>query len=246
MSPVDKNVPNEMPEPAETPAQPLDARTQRLLAAAAAMRPLPDALRTRLLELPREAEDGEARTRRFEQARAEGRERAAGGASPVLRTDVPLPQARTHRAIARWVAEGRRPAHLPLALRARLLAIGSGARRALPVWLDTRWAMTACLLLTLISTLVVGDASALWGEKVPDAREMREEWQVQLVEELRSSGEDVWSSLRGIYNRGRQVLSSRGEELRDVYEEKLRQFNQKGLDQRLVGEPSTRGTNHGK
>ena len=77
---------------------PLDPRAERLLAAAAATRPLPEALRARLLDLPREAEAGDANERRFERALAEGfadgAEWARGGA----------PEARTQRAIARWVS----------------------------------------------------------------------------------------------------------------------------------------------
>ena len=219
---------------------PLDPRTERLLAAAAATRPLPEALRARLLDLPREAEAGDANERRFERALAEGfadgAEWAMGGA----------PEARTQRAIARWVAEGRRSAPLPAALHARLLAIGRGSRRSLPVWLDFRWAAAACLLLTLLSTLAVGEASALLGDRATGAREKRDEWQGVVSETLRTGGEDAWSFLTGTYYRGRQILASRGEELRDVYAEKLRHFNQSELGRRLAGEPSKQGKSDGK
>lgn len=215
---------------------PLDPRAERLLAAAAATRPLPEALRARLLDLPREAEAGDANERRFERAIAEGHEGTLGGA----------PEARTQRTIARWVAEGRRSSPLPSALHARLLAIGRGSRRSLPVWLDFRWAAAACLLLTLLSTLAVGEASALLGDRATGAREKRDEWQGILSETLRTGGEDAWSFLTGTYYRGRQILASRGEELRDVYAEKLRHFNQSELGRRLAGEPSTQGKSDGK
>lgn len=226
---------------------PLDPRAERLLAAAAATRPLPEALRARLLELPREAEAGDANERRFERALAVGLAPgfAEGFAGEAERAAAGTPEARTQRTIARWIAEGRRSAPLPAALRARLLAIGRG-RRSLPVWLDFRWAAAACLLLTLLSTLAVGEASALLGDRATGARETREEWQGVVGETLRTGGEDAWSFLTGTYHRGRQILASRGEELRDVYAEKLRHFNQSELGRRLAGEPSTRGTNDGK
>lgn len=226
---------------------PLDGRTARLLTSAAAPAPLPAALRARLLALPATAEREDEEARRYERARALGLAAAAAGRTEV---DTALPLSRAERAIAGWIAVSRRAAPLPAALRPRLLAIGRAARRPLPFWLvDLRFAAAACLILTLVSTVAVQDASALLGERASEVRLNREQWQARLAaglgQSLGQGREEVTSTIRRGWHRGEQAFLSRAEAVRDLFEEKLRQFSQTELGRRLADEPSKRGNNDG-
>lgn len=215
---------------------PLDERTRRLLAGAAAPQPLPAALRSRLLDLPAAAEVEDETTRRYERARAEG---LAAARSP---RPIGL-SSRSERAIAGWIAAARRPATLPSALRSRLLGIGRAARKPLPFWLiDVRYAAAACLILTLVSTVLVEDASALLGQGAAEAKVASEQWQTRLGESATRSREDALAGLSRGWHRGRQAFMSRAEGVRDLFEEKLRIFNQTELGRRLAGE--TPGDDH--
>ena len=233
-------------EDPEAELPPLDPRSARLLAAAAENRPLPPFLRQRLLDLPTRAEAEDALERRFERARSEGLAAAAANREPVWPAELPPPLARTERAIARWIAAARRRAPLPVGLERRLWTLGRGARKPLPAWLvDVRWAAAAGLLLTLLSTMLVDDASALYSEKASEARTAREELQVRFSEAVYSGGEDTLAFVLRYWNLGFEATRSRVEELRDLYEEKLRKIQQSEPLSRFVGQGSTRGVNDG-
>ncbi len=224
----------------------LDERTARLLAAAAAPSRLPEALRARLLVLPQGAEAEEEGARRFERARAAGLEAAASGLPPALPAAASSSSARTERSLAHLIAETRRPAPLPAALRASLLKIGRSVKKPLPFWLvDPRWAAAACLVLALLSTFLVGDASALLGEHVAEVQERREEWQVIATEKMSATWEDAGSGLLRLWHRGQDKFSSRAQAVRDLCEEKLSQFNQTELARRLADERSKQGVSDG-
>lgn len=226
---------------ADEKVAPLDPRTARLLAGAAAPRELPAALRARLLALPADAERQDEGARRYERARALGLAAAPGGGeleTPSL--------SRAERAIAAWIAAARRPAGLPVGLRTRLLAIGRAARRPLPFWLaDARFAAAACLILTLLSMVAVEDASALLGERVAEASLTRRQWQERVVAGAASGRAEAAAAVQSGWRRGEEAFLSRAEAVWDLYEEKLRQFRQTELGRRLAGEPSIRGNNHG-
>jgi hypothetical protein len=218
---------------------PLDERTRRLLASVAAPRDLPAGLRSRLLALPASAEAEDENVRRYERARAAGLAAARTG----LPEDLP---SRTERAIAGLVAASRRPAALPAALRSRLLGIGRAARKPLPFWLiDVRYAAAACLILTLVSTVLVEDASALIGQRAAEAKVAGQQWQVRLGESATQGREDALAGLTRGWHRGRQIVFSRAEAVRDLFEEKLRIFNQTELGRRLKGETQPPGDDHG-
>lgn len=222
---------------------PLDERTRRLLENAAAPRALPAALRSRLLALPATAEAEDEEVRRYERARAAG--------LAAVRSSAPLDlPSRSERAIAGWIAAARRPAALsvglPAALRSRLLGIGRAARKPLPFWLiDVRYAAAACLILTLVSTVLVEDASALIGQRASEVQVASEQWQTRIGESATRRCEDALAGLSRGWHRGRQALLSRSEAVRDLFEEKLRIFNQTELGRRLAGETQPPGDDHG-
>ena len=223
---------------------PLDERTRRLLENAAAPRALPAALRSRLLALPATAEAADEEVRRYERARAAG--------LTAVRSSAPLDlPSRSERAIAGWIAAARRPAALsvglPVALRSRLLGIGRAApKKPLPFWLiDVRYAAAACLILTLVSTVLVEDASALIGQRATEVQAASQQWQTRIGESAVSRGEEALAGVTRGWHRGRQALFSRAEGVRDLFEEKLRIFNQTELGRRLAGEPAKPGENHG-
>ncbi len=222
---------------------PLDPRTARLLAGAAAPRPLPAAF-----------------ARGCWPCRPAPKTKTSRGGASSGRAPPPWPppvgSCPCWRPARRNAPNGRSPAGsprrggrggLPAALRERLVGLGRAARRPLPFWLvDLRYATAACLLLTLLSTLVAEDASALLGQKAAAADARRQELQAELGEAAAQGGEGALAAFRRGYRGGQRILLSRAEAVRDLFEEKLRQFNQTELGRRLAGERATRGVQNGK
>ncbi len=236
---------------------PLDPRLARLLASAAAPRELPASLRSRLMVLPAAADDEDAQALRYERARAAGLAAAQSAAEP------PAGEGSAGRAVASFIAAAasarhRRPATLPAGLHERLLAIGGAARKPLPFWLvDARFAAAACLVLTLVSTVLAPEASALLeGRKVEVRVVSRGEIRDRLAGGFAgglsrftafaaAQARDAEAAVLAAFESGQQSWVSRAEALRDLCEEKLRQFRQKEPARRLAGEPSQQGKNDG-
>jgi hypothetical protein len=198
---------------------------------------LPAGLRGRLLALAAPAEDGGRARYLYERALTDGAADLEGERGRPAPIDLEPAERPLYRALRATVADERRPQLLPAELGRRLLA--TGGPRPLPWWVrDGRYAAVACLVLTLVSTVLVGDAAAALSQR-PDTREHRREWLAvgrelgfSFVDDLESFAVECWQ-------RGRQILDRRGEEALDLFSARLHTFRKTEVGRRLVGPPLT-------
>ncbi len=163
-------------------------------------RPMPNALRQRLRDIPKQ----EVLCRDVERLYRAARTRAFAGTAEVA-IDAPaerhLEACPSCRQLYATLASAfnLRPLPLPHRLARGLRAITRHPERLLPIWIaDTRYAAAACYLLAALALSLAGEASALFRDTSATVSSKAQVW----VDESEARGNEAWKATTATFSRG--------------------------------------------
>ncbi len=162
-------------------------------------RRMPDALRRRLRDIPRQ----EVLCRDVDRLYRHVRARAwAGGDADAADTAAERHLAECPRCRQLYAtladAFNLRPVPLPRRLARSLRQVARHPERLLPIWIaDTRYAAAACYLLAAVALSLAGDASALFRDTGATVSSKAQVW----VDEGEARGLDAWETAAATFDR---------------------------------------------